>query len=54
MEVYRDLEEICPDFTTFSALLWGRPTGKQHKTNSELPVIQANVEQVTNTLEQPI
>jgi len=54
MGVYRDLEGICPDSATFSALLWGRPTGKQNKTNSGFPVLQANFEQVTTSFEQPI
>jgi hypothetical protein len=54
MGVYRYLEGICPDSSTFSALLWGRPAGKQNKTNSGLPVIQTNFEQVTTYFKQPI
>jgi hypothetical protein len=54
MGVYRDLERICPDSATFSALLWGGAMGKQNKTNSGLPVIQANFEQITTSFQQPI
>jgi hypothetical protein len=54
MGVYRDLERIFPDSSIFPAFLWEKLTGKQHKTNSGLPVIQANFELFTTSCEQPI